>query len=61
MSNAYKTVIPAIKITLFKKKEIFLYNPHKSVFDVTTFCLKTSRQSRNNIFFFVIYPYRSNL
>ena len=51
MSNAYKTFIPAIKIILFKKKEIFLYNPHKSVFDITKICLDTSGQSRNKIFF----------
>ena len=51
MSNAYKTFIPAIKIILFKKKEIILYNTHKSVFDVTNFCLRAFHQSRDNIFF----------
>ena len=49
-SIAYKTFIPVIKIILFKKKEIILYNTHKSVYDVTIFCLKPPYQSKNNIF-----------
>ena len=33
-----------------EKKEIILYNTHKSVFDVTNFCLRAFHQSRDNIF-----------